>query len=271
MFYKIFTYDLCSPIQGGKPVWDGTFPWKTPKVKLDTSDAECSSGWNFVDDLAKGFKIAGFWSLGRPTVIVVVEPSNDAIQRGNKWRASQLVLKRLASEAEIRAGIAKLSKRFVPFHKEMLEEQLRWREALARSGRSEKDVYNSLQLALATRKLNWHLKRFKTDKLLRVAQAAWATRMTWTEPGAWETTVAWEALVAWETRGWGGLKARNLPGGLGAPGPVRLALAVFYAAKQSWISYDPLFLTTGLREAYHCGLESVFPISDNMLGWAMKK
>ena len=38
--YKIFTADLCSPVQGGEPVWDGTLPFELPKVALDSSDAD---------------------------------------------------------------------------------------------------------------------------------------------------------------------------------------------------------------------------------------
>lgn len=69
MFYKIWTHDFCSPLQGGKPVWDGSMPFTLPTVKLDTGSEECSHGWNFVDDLAKGFEIAGMWPNGRPSCV----------------------------------------------------------------------------------------------------------------------------------------------------------------------------------------------------------
>lgn len=31
-YYKIFTHDLCAPIQGGPPIWDGSLPYDLPPV-----------------------------------------------------------------------------------------------------------------------------------------------------------------------------------------------------------------------------------------------
>src|SRR5579863_3122125 len=84
MFYKLWTHDFCSPIQGGKPVWDGSLPFTLPPVTLDISDVECGAGWNFTDNLAKGFKIAGLWPNGRPSLVSIVEPTDDMIQRKDK-------------------------------------------------------------------------------------------------------------------------------------------------------------------------------------------
>ena len=44
--FKLITHDYRPPIQGGDPVWDGhTLPFQLPRVTLDTSDADCGSGW----------------------------------------------------------------------------------------------------------------------------------------------------------------------------------------------------------------------------------
>jgi len=39
-FWKLFTHDFCSPLQGGKPACDGSLPFTLPSVKLDMSDEE---------------------------------------------------------------------------------------------------------------------------------------------------------------------------------------------------------------------------------------
>ena len=157
MFYKIFTHDFCSPLQGGKPIWDGSLPFK-----LDTSETECSYGWNFTDDLAKGFEIAGMWPNGRPSCVTIIEPSEDLIQRGNKWRSSSGKIVRFATEVEIAQGIESFSRVFTGFEKEMTGEQIAWRYALGRPENNEaavlltlgiRDAYaNGLEIALPTEK-----------------------------------------------------------------------------------------------------------------------
>ena len=79
--FKIFTHDFRPPIQGGNPVWAPNLglPYELPTVRLDTSEAECAAGWNYVTDLAEGFRIAGLWSHGRAAAVFAVEPSADGI------------------------------------------------------------------------------------------------------------------------------------------------------------------------------------------------
>ena len=102
--FKIFTHDFRPPIQGGDPIWDGGTPFSLPTVSCDDSDRECSNGWNYVADLAIGFKIAGIWPTGRPSSCFVVEAEN-GIERGDKRRAASLHILRACTQQEIEEGI----------------------------------------------------------------------------------------------------------------------------------------------------------------------
>ena len=61
--YKVFTSDLRPPVQGGKPVWDGTLPYSLPVVNVDTSLAVCGAGWNACRDIETCLRIAGLWPV----------------------------------------------------------------------------------------------------------------------------------------------------------------------------------------------------------------
>lgn len=103
--WKILTHDYRPPLQGGDPVCDGTLPYELPKVNLDRSDNECSHGWNFCREIRSGWKIAGMWRTGRPCKVIRVEALGDHVERGDKLRAEQLGLIRLATDEEIYAAI----------------------------------------------------------------------------------------------------------------------------------------------------------------------
>src|SRR6266850_2502811 len=231
-FWKLFTHDFCSPLQGGKPVWDGSLPFTLPIVKLDTGDKECSHGWNFVDDLAKGFQIAGMWPNGRPSCVGVIEPSKDAIQRKDKWRSSGGKIVRFATEIEIAQGIEQFSKVFKGFESEMASEQIAWRYALGRPENNEAAVVEGLEKALAHRGLKWTVKKYGAA---RDAWAAWA---------AWDARAA---RAAWA------------------------ALIHFFAGAKKWVPASPDMLTAGLRDAYINGLEIALPTEKDTLGYAMKE
>ena len=160
--YKILTHDYRSPLQGGDVLWDGkTLPYTLPAVKLDTSAEKCAAGWNYVTDLAAGFRIAGLWPTGRPSTVFVVEPSPDAVQRGDKSRCSVLTLNRLATETEIEAAIVVLSAPFGVHAGAMAEEQIAWRKALSRPRKGkEAELEAYLKTALQSRGLPWTLKHF---------------------------------------------------------------------------------------------------------------
>lgn len=49
----------------------------------------------------------------------------------------------------------------------------------------------------------------------------------------------------------------------------RDALIVEYTALRGWVDRDPLLLTTGIRDAYRCGLGVAVPVAEGTLGWAM--
>lgn len=190
MHYKILTHDFRSPLQGGDPIFDGVkFPFELARVTLDTGPDECAAGWNCCDNLANALKIVGLWPNGRPSVGFIVEPSKDAIQRGNKTRSSGMTIIRPVSEKEMVAGIRELSQPFGALRDEMVAEQLAWRRALSRPKRDEAAIVNGLELALKTRGLNWSLLRFDS------AKAAWDARDAWD---------AWDALTVFSAarHGW---------------------------------------------------------------------
>ena len=88
--WKILTHDGRSPLQGGASLLNGRFPVTLPTVALDAGPNECAAGWNYVADIAAGWKIAGMWPTGYPSRVVAVAASPDALERGNKRRASAL-------------------------------------------------------------------------------------------------------------------------------------------------------------------------------------
>lgn len=266
--YKVLTHDHRSPIQGGDPIFDGTLPFTLPKVEVDTSTAECSSGWNFCRDLSMAFRIAGLWPNGRPSRAYLIE-ADDAIERKDKCRASQLTLVREATEVEVEQAIYDMSKPFREFHQEMYSEQIAWRNALRRLTTDEKEVERNLRIAIEKRSLQWKLKRYKSARDARdargasdasdawsawVAGDAWGARAAWDVNDAWDAGVAWDASDTWAA--WDALDAWA-------------ALTVYYTSRQKWITHPPDLLTVGLREAYEHGLGIAIPTDKNTLGWSM--
>ena len=232
-FYKIWTHDFCSPLQGGKPVFDGTLPFTLPKVILDSSEEKCAAGWNFTDNLAKGFEIAGMWPNGRPSAVTIIEPSEDLIYRGGKWRASGGKLVRFATEVEVAQAIEQFSAVFGELKSDMAHEQIQWRHALGRPERNEAAVVEALEKALALRGLTeWTVKKHGDAG---DAGDAWAARA---------------ARAAWAARD---------------------ALILFYTSKKKWIESPANLLTDGWREAYTNGLEVALPTSPKTLGYTMMK
>ena len=161
-FFKIFNSDYTSPIRGGASGWNGSIPFELPEVDLDTSSKECGRGWNFVNSIANGFKIAGMWRTGRPLIVAIVQPSADAIQRKDKWRASSLKITGMATEEQITRGIEELSEPFGEFKAEMVSEQIAWRYALGRPEYNKEAVVNDLEKALSLRQLHWTVKEFSS-------------------------------------------------------------------------------------------------------------
>ena len=249
--YKVFTHDGRPPFRGGDPVWDGkTVPYEIHAPHLDTSLSECGAGINYCASIEQAWQIAGMWPTGRPSVVVRVEASKDAIERGNKRRCSQLTVIERCGEPELRAALLRFSSLFGEHAQTMADSQWEWMVAFERSRRNVRDVERGLRTALKIRELDWKLKRFDTTREAREAWVAREARGAW---GAWEAWEAWEAREAREARGaWG-------------------ALTVQYAALKGWTKQDPLLLTTGIRDAYVAGLEMVLPTGPKELGWVMVK
>ncbi len=244
--FKVLTSDYRPPLQGGKPIWDGvTLPFTLPSVTLDRSDAECSNGWNYTDDLATALRIAGLWPTGRPSVALMVEPAADGIARGEKRRASSLTLVRQATDDEIADAIHALSAPFGEHQDTMAAEQVAWRMALRRPRRDEEAVVAGLTAALAARSLPWTLAKFDSA---RAARAAWDAWDAWAAWDAWDARAAWDARDAWAARD---------------------ALTWQFAGRMGWVP-KPDLLTTGLRDAYATGLAIAIPTGPSRLGWAME-
>ena len=168
--WKILTADGRSPLQGGPSLLNGRFPVTLPAVTLDGGPEECAAGWNYVADIATGWKIAGMWPTGYPSRVVAVTASVDAIERGNKRRASTLTLLRDATTQELTAAIHTFSAMFGAHAPVMAREQLAWYTALGRPQPDVGEVEAQLALAVSARQLSWSLKRFDT------AWDAWAAR-----------------------------------------------------------------------------------------------
>lgn len=239
--WKIYTHDWCSPIQGGEPIHVKSFPYTLPPVTLDTSDRECGAGYNYCQKISTAAKIAGFWSGGRPSNIVLVEAGEDAIERGNKCRTSSLTLLRQASKDEIKQAMRELVSSTGPHTEQLTESQFQWFEALGRPHFDENRVRSSLEEALVKRGLsNWKLQIFKSAW---DAWDAWKARDVWdawNARGVWDVWGAWDALIL-ETS----VRCFNLTG------------------------YQPDLLTVGIRDAYKYGLEFCIPVAEDTLGYVM--
>ena len=189
--WKVFTRDWRSPIQGGAPVCNGTFPFTLPTVTLDMSDRECGAGWNYTATIAEALTIGGMWPDGYPSRVVAVQASTDAIQRGSKRRTRQITLLREATNNEISDAVGSW---FPPEHRdEMIDAQMAWRAALLRPLREPERVEAALYAALVARGLQWQLRPFRTA---RAAWAAWAARAA---RDAWDAlTIRFARRMGWQ-------------------------------------------------------------------------
>jgi hypothetical protein len=251
MPYKILTSDWRPPVQGGEPLCDGTLPVTLPKVTLDTSRADCGAGYNYCDSLTTAARIAGLWPNGWPARGLVVEPSADAIARGDKRRCSQLTIVRACSDDEIRGAMRELVASWAGAHADdLVTEQWAWYVALGRPLRDATIVEAGLRAALDTRGLTeWTLKQYGDARAAWDAWDARAARAAW---DAWDARAAWDAWDARDARA-----ARN-------------AMLVRAAASCGWLtSLAGDHLTIGIRDAYHHGLAIALPTGPTELGWAM--
>jgi hypothetical protein len=238
--YKVTTHDLCPPIQGGAPIWDGELPYHLPVVEVDRSVEPCAPGWNACETPETALRIAGLWPDGRPSRVFVVEGAEaDVVRAGDKLRASTWRVVSELPESEIEEAIGRWSATWAgPVADEMTRSQMAWRAALLRTERDEAAVEAGLRAALDRRGLGyWQLRRYEST------QAAW--------DAAWDARDARDARDAWAAR------------------DARDALAVEHAALRGWISLPADLLTVGIRAAYANGLGVAGPVAPETLGWAM--
>ena len=250
--YKVLTHDYRPPLQGGEPLFTGSYPYTLPVVAVDESDEECSAGWNACADAATALRIAGLWPDGRPSRVIEVVTDAAVFARGDKLRASTWTLVRELDEAtEVRDAVRRLSEPFGDLADEMVAEQMAWRRALGRPRRDEAAVVRGLEVALGARGLNWKLSKHDTASAAMDAgdaRTAWNARAAWNASDAWAAWNAWAARSAWD--------AGN-------------ALTASYTARRGWVEYSPDLLTVGLRDAYEHGLAVAVPTENDTLGWAM--
>lgn len=281
--WKVFTYDLRPPVQGGEPVWYGSMPHTLPTVELSHSASTCAAGWNFTRAPHDALRIARLWPTGRPSRLFAVEAEGEVVERADKLRTASLTIVREATGDEIAGAIGVLSEAFAPHAEWMALEQIKWRQALGRPVHDVTAVEAHLLEALAARGLSgWKLRQFNTVKGARDAWTAWNTgdpigtrdakatwnnlsdalsdaysAREWTARDAW----AWDAWDAWDNARWPwtAVDARA----------AKNALVLGLASRRSWVKHDEMLLTRGIQAAYYHGLESAAPTAANEIGWVM--
>lgn len=273
-YWKIFTHDLRSPIQGSDIWWDGTTPYELPAVVLDTSEVECGAGWHFVDNLAAGLQMIGLWPTGRPSRAFLVEPSSLTVCRNKKYRSSQLHIVREATDDEIAAAIIQLSVGFGEHADVMVREQLAWRTALARPMRQPEKVRAGLHETLTRRGLSWTLQEFPFVCGIRspwTRQSLWDAEETWWDgqPNVWSIgDVNKKSLALFLARQrWDAVSL--LAGSENGIAHASLALCCYFTGLLGWHRFEPNYHTHGIRAAYYAGLELASPCAKDKLGWMM--
>ena len=284
-FFKVLTHDLRPPLQGGAPLFkEGQIPFKLPKVLVDKSSKECSFGWNACRTPEQALHITSLWPDGHLARLFKVEVEDDLIvERGNKVRfPSGTLTEEITDLTEV---LNKLHEPLGDIQEDLTQEVLKWIEALKRPNQDPDSVEACLQEALKARGLQgWKLERYRSidamhDCRIRNINRHLSTDMrpTWQ---AWESHATSVARQAWESvnichppKHLGGLKGDLL--GIWSGTNVWPALMFWVAARKGWLEegtpcWDPMLLTTGLRDAYRNGLDLVLPIRTKTLGWVMK-
>jgi hypothetical protein len=270
--YKAFTQSLCSPIRGGAPVWGGELPYRLPTVEVDTSEEECTAGWNACRTPEDALRIAGMWPDGRPSRVFRCDavPNCPVAARGDKLRAASWRLVSELTEEEIGQAVCRFSERYLSRHAAvMADEQMAWRAALARPLHDPEVVERELRAALSARGLSWRMRRFDPSWSARASRearnamvtldsldiwSAWASRDSCDALDACNAMDAWSAMDAWAAMdacdAWD-------------------ALVTQYTALCGHLQCAADRHTVGIREAYRHGLAIALPIGNDQLGWTM--
>jgi hypothetical protein len=287
--YKLFTHDLRSPIQGGRPVWDGAMPYQLPVVPVDSGADECGAGWNACAHASDALRIAGLWPDGWPARLFAVEaPRGAVVERGDKLRAATWVV--TAEICDLRPPLEELTRnifRAGDLCAELVDEQLAWHTALGRPIHDAAVVEEGLRDALMVRGLQWKLKKFdaaldawaaRAARAALAASAAWDAWDSWASSSARAARAAWAAWDSWNIRSasaasaasaaWAARSASSASAARVASS-ARVALTVYYAARCGGVDFPANLLSRGLRDAYLRGLALAIPTGPNELGWAM--
>jgi hypothetical protein len=270
--YKIFTHDLRPPVQGGAPVWDGLLPFQLPVVEVDRSPVACAAGWHAHRTLAGALKLGGVWPSGRPSRAFMCSGDETLIvDREGDLRAPTWLLEQECSATEIAEAIREMSQPFDDLADHMAASQIAWREALGRPLHDPGVVERQLRAALQARGRgleNWALRQYGSARAAMNAcnaRAAWDTTWdimgsVWTAYPPKSISTAWKAISTWDsnTTFTSAKHARD-------------GLALEYVSLRCWVDYDPLMLTTGIREAYRNGLAIAVPTAPTTIGWALEE
>jgi hypothetical protein len=226
----------------------------------------------------------GLWPEGQISKIFEVRTTHAPQPSNAQMVAAEWVV---TGGAPAGPPMENLSALFVDFEKEMLEEQLLWRQAYTPGKVDVSEIEEALKEAIAARGLrHWTLVRSPSAEVLRrstvdpqglfswsgaatkLAWDAWeleadedevldlARRAAWT---AWYHPVLFDADAAFEAhenvhpRAW----------------DAWAALVTYYSASQGWIDTEPERLTTGVRDAYQNGLALLKPTGRGILQWAI--
>jgi hypothetical protein len=292
--WKVLTYDFRPPHQiDCSPICDGeTWPVGLPYVDVELPGEEYGwHGWGFCSSIEEALLNGGLWPSGRPSIVVAVKPVGRIADHFGVLQAESLRLIRPASSAEIEEGIRRLSVPFAPHAEVMAQEQIAWREALARPGDDVVLIEKGLRMALKARGLDWELRKFPNGaRAVQTAYGALEERLGSILSHSWRRFPAWSHVQpkadqgpwsddAWSVQGaWGNwvVEAWRDKGadstndcGIWSAWDAREALIVYYAALRGWTRCDPVLLTTGLRDAYSNGLGIALPVGDRQLGWCI--
>lgn len=265
-FYKVFTHNLCSPIQGGKPVWNGALPFALPKVSVDTSLAECGAGWNMCLSPGTALSIAGLWPDGRPSRIFELEPTDTVYSRGLKSRTSSAIITRELTTPEIAAGVLEFSQRNLsPYADDMCRLQLLWRSSLQRPVCNKQAVATSLDNAW----VGWRSKEVRNAREAQDMWKAWEGRDALAAREAQDMWTAWEARDMWKWTAWEARDAWVAWEGRAAWDAWAACIEEF-ALLNKWIKSPSGPSRTKIREAYANGAAVTYLVAPGCIGYIME-
>jgi hypothetical protein len=284
--YRATTHDLRSPIRGGKPIWDGSVPFRLPEVKCEYSSRQCAPGWYATQFPEEALIMASLWPDGFSARFWRVEaPDEIVVVREKKCRAPWWNIVKEESIAVALVPIAQgilcqLAPDNLALRESLLIEMQAWHTALGRPTHDAARVKAGLRAALDARGLrSWSLQQYRSmphvlsDNYTSGLRTAF-DRWSWFYDNILEGVVFSHQeeylscnhyLLAWRLLAW----RHHSPSIRCSGEDAKRALVHWLFAQLGWVDSPADLLARGLREAYHCGLAVVRPVDHNVLGWAM--